>query len=241
MKLFSTPYFAHRGLHNDHSIAPENSIEAFRRAVDSGFGIELDVQRTKDGKIVVFHDYNLLRVCGADRFIYQHTYEELTQYTLYDSKERIPLFEDVLKLIGGKVPLLIELKIRGTDRELCEKTAAYLDHYPGDYCVESFNPYALFWFRTKRPAVRVGQLATDFIKYEGESPLYLRVLMQILITNYFTDPDFIAMDYNLCDWFLYRLHTRRRARFGWTFRSAAELQEYRDKFDCFIFEQKFSS
>ncbi|MDE6129711.1 MAG: glycerophosphodiester phosphodiesterase, partial [Lachnospiraceae bacterium] len=105
--------YAHRGLHDNASEAPENSMEAFQKAVDAGFGIELDVQLSADKIPVVFHDFSLKRACGVEGKVADYTYEELQQFTLFDSEQRIPQFCDVLKAVDGRVPLIIEDKIPG--------------------------------------------------------------------------------------------------------------------------------
>ena len=111
--------YAHRGLHDNATQAPENSMAAFRKAVDAGFGIELDIQLTKDKIPVVFHDFTLKRVCGGEGKICDYTYEELQQFHLCESTEKIPKFEDVLQMVDGKVPLIVEFKIERTDLSLC--------------------------------------------------------------------------------------------------------------------------
>lgn len=108
---FDHTMIAHRGLFDNHSEAPENSLAAFRKAVDQGFGIELDVQLTKDGKLVVFHDFDLKRMCGIHKKLTELTYAELEQYSLKDSTEKIPLFSAVLDLIAGRTPLVVEIKV----------------------------------------------------------------------------------------------------------------------------------
>ena len=108
--------YAHRGLHDNATEAPENSMAAFRKAADAGFGIELDIQLTKDKIPVVFHDFTLKRVCGGEGKISDYTYEELQQFHLCNSVEKIPKFEDVLKMVDGKVPLIVEFKIERTDQ-----------------------------------------------------------------------------------------------------------------------------
>ena len=129
-------YYAHRGLHDNISDAPENSLAAFQKAVDAGYGIELDVQMTADGKVVVVHDFNLKRISGVDKEIDQCTYEELQDYPIYGSDQRVPLFEDVLKAVDGKVPLIVELKYKEGSK-ICEKAQELLNSYTGIYCIES--------------------------------------------------------------------------------------------------------
>ena len=105
-------YYAHRGLHDNESEAPENTLAAFKKAVDQGYGIELDVQLTKDGQVVVAHDFTLKRNCGVNLDIDTLTYEELQRFPIFKSNERIPLFTDVLQVVDGKVPLIVELKYK---------------------------------------------------------------------------------------------------------------------------------
>ena len=119
-------------------------MAAFRRAKELGYGIELDVQLTKDSVMVVHHDYDLERTCGVRKYIRDLTYEELRRYRLMETGERIPRFVDVLREINGSVPLLVELKMETFHTRLCRLTAEALDHYKGLYCIESFHPYALY-------------------------------------------------------------------------------------------------
>jgi glycerophosphoryl diester phosphodiesterase len=139
---FIGKYFAHRGLHDNDTQAPENSMKAFLRAVEKGYGIELDVQLTKDRIPVVFHDYSLKRVCGVDKKVRDLTFEELRHLTLYQSKERVPKLVEVLKIIEGRVPLIVELKVEWDSVQTCKSTNEVLKKYKGRYCVESFSPFA---------------------------------------------------------------------------------------------------
>ncbi|MBR6381045.1 MAG: glycerophosphodiester phosphodiesterase, partial [Lachnospiraceae bacterium] len=116
--------FAHRGLFLKDQSVPENSLEAFRRAVAGGYGMELDVQLSKDGQVVVFHDDTLERVCGVKKRVDALTFAELRELRLYSTEEQIPLFSEVLETVGGKTPLIVELKNGPRNRELCEKTCA---------------------------------------------------------------------------------------------------------------------
>ena len=111
MRLFLThgKYYAHRGLHSE--TVPENSLPAFKLAVEHGYGMELDVQITADGVPVVFHDNTLSRMCGIDRGIHDYTLEELEQFALAGHEDiHIPTLASVLELVGGKVPLVVEIK-----------------------------------------------------------------------------------------------------------------------------------
>lgn len=241
MKTFSTRIFAHRGLHGDPDLIPENSMPAFSRAVTRGLGIEMDVRLTADGQAVLFHDDDLERLCGCTGTIETYTYEQLQLFPLNHSEERIPLLKDVLAMVHGRVPLLIEVKAHGIDLSVCRETAKLLDTYEGDYCIESFNPYVLYWFRRHRPLVPRGQLATDFIKDYPSVALIKRILMQPLLTNLLSCPDFISFSHVHRNLFSYRFWKKNRVTFGWTFRSPEEIHQCRNDFDYFIAENTFSS
>lgn len=100
---FLNRYYAHRGLFKNDSEAPENSLAAFRKAVESGYGIEFDVQLSKDDKLVVFHDAALKRMCGVEGHVWDYTLEELKQFSLLDSEEKIPTLEETLEVITRKL------------------------------------------------------------------------------------------------------------------------------------------
>lgn len=188
--LFRHPYYAHRGLHSGSAI-PENTLLAFRKAKDAGFGFEFDIRLTADNRLVVSHDNSLLRVFGVDKKIDECTYEELLQYRAADTDEHIPLFSEVLEQMEGKVPLIIEFKNGRNDRLLCELASALLDTYKGDFCVESFHPVIVRWFRRNRPTYIRGQLIGAVEK--KSVPIFLSgLLMHSAVTNALTRPNFIA-------------------------------------------------
>lgn len=234
---FRGVYYAHRGLHDNESDAPENSMEAFRRAVKAGYGIEMDVQLSKDGVPVVFHDFTLERVCGRPGKVCDYTYEELVQFPLYGSRERIPGFSDVLQMIDGRVPLIIELKIEWLDMTVCPLADALLRDYKGDYCIESFNPGALLWYRRYHNDVVRGQLADGFLK-SGEFKGALYFTLQNLLLNWMTKPDFVAYNHKYADNPSRRLCRRlyRNMAVAWTIKNQTELKEAKEKFDLFIFD-----
>ena len=231
-------HYAHRGLHDNASKAPENSLAAFRLAVESGYGIELDVQLSKDNIPVVFHDYSLKRMCGVDKKVHELTFDELQMLHLLNTQENIPLFRDVLTLIAGKVPLIVEIKIEGKDTHVCPIAAELLDGYAGDYCIESFNPLCLVWYRKNRPTVIRGQLASNFIaeKEPGNKALY--ICLQNLLLNCMTKPDFIAFDVKYAHMLSFSLCHRlyHTLCVAWTIRSQAQLDAARGRYDLFIFE-----
>ncbi len=231
--VFRGVNYAHRGLHSRDRSVPENSLPAFRQAAGEGYGIELDVRLSKDGKVVVFHDDTLDRVCGVHARVDELTWDELRALRLYGTGERIPLFSDVLHSIGGCEALIVELKNGPRNRELCEKTKAMLDGYRGNVCIESFNPLIVAWFRFHaRPIVR-GQLATSLRDYTGDGlNIASAFILHNTLLNFLSRPQFIAYQVSRRP-LLVRLCTSLGAlNIGWT--SHEPLNER--KRDAVIFE-----
>lgn len=184
--------FAHRGLHSRDLTVPENSPEAFRLAAEAGYGMELDVQLSKDGYVVVFHDDTLERVCGVQGRVDEYSLHELQQLSLCGTEQRIPLFSEVLGIVRGRGPLIVELKSGRRNRELCEKTCALLSDYRGDVCIESFNPTIVAWFRFHARDLVRGQLAMPARRYAaGVRPL-MSVMLSHGLMNFVSRPQFIA-------------------------------------------------
>lgn len=192
-------HYAHRGLHDD--VLPENSMAAFKAAVEKGYGMEFDLQLTKDKKVVVHHDRSLKRVCGVDKSIGELTYDELREIKLGDSDEATPLFSDVLKMVGGRVPMVIEVKNYDKISEICSLMWEELKNYDGEYCIESFHPIIVRWFKKNHPEVVRGQLMTRFTGKEenGYPNAVLAWLATNLFTNCLTRPDFEAYDHRYRD------------------------------------------
>lgn len=158
-ELFAKP-FAHRGLHGRGIV--ENSPSAFRAATEAGHGIELDVQVSADGEAIVFHDYDLKRLAGADRRLVDLPAADISTHRLTGTNEAIPTLEEVLALIGGRAPLLIEVKSPGRDvTPLCEAVKRALASYIGPVAVMSFNPAIGHWFARHAPDVLRGLVATE--------------------------------------------------------------------------------
>ena len=103
-------HYAHRGLHDSRQGVPENSLSAFRLAVQAGYGAELDVHLSRDGRLVVMHDESLKRTAGVERNICDMTAQELDACRLEGTEEKIPYLEEVLPLFAGKTPLVVEIK-----------------------------------------------------------------------------------------------------------------------------------
>lgn len=187
--------FAHRGLHTQDKVVPENSLEAFRLAAEAGYGIELDVQLSKDGYVVVFHDDTLDRVCGIHGRVDEFKYSELKKMSLCGTEQTIPLFTEVLDVINGRSALIVELKTGPRNRELCRKTYDILQDYNGDVCIESFNPLIVAWFRFHGKDLVRGQLAMPMREYDKDSasPAMAFALSRGL-TNFIARPQFEAYE-----------------------------------------------
>ena len=236
--LFQKKFFAHRGLHDNVTDAPENSMAAFHKAVEAGFGMELDVQVTKDGVPVIFHDFTLNRICGAEGKPAECTYEELQAYTLCNSGERIPRLSDMLALVDGRVPLIVEIKAETADVSCCVFIDEMLRAYKGAYCIESFNPMVLWWFRRNHKEAVRGQLSSNFRK-EGVYWNVFYFAMTHLLFNFLTKPDFIAYNHEFREEPGRRICRRlyRLPAAAWTIRSEQELAVVGEAFDVFIFER----
>ncbi|MDO4465747.1 MAG: glycerophosphodiester phosphodiesterase family protein [Bacillota bacterium] len=236
-KKFESVEIAHRGYFDNRKAYPENSLAAFQRAVENGFGIELDVQMTKDGKLVVFHDGTLTRMCKDERMLIDLTYEECQQFTLKKSNQKIPLYEDVLKVIDGKVPLIVEIKHEGNSLLTVEKTLEMMKDYKGLYVVESFDPKVVHWLKVNRPEIIRGQLAEDYSEKQGMNWFTKRILTNFML-NWWTKPDFVAFDFH-CRHFTCFKHMCSCFRFKkvvWTIKDAVQLEEAKKTFDVCIFD-----
>lgn len=238
MKAYKNVYIAHRGLFNEKEDIPENSLPAFKRAVEAGYGVELDVQLTIDKKLVVFHDSTLERMCSVNKKLTDCTYEELCEYSLVGTSEKIPLFSDVLSVIGGKVPLIVEIKTEGAYEELCEHSAKMLDCYNGEYCIESFNPFAVRWFKENRPEVVRGQLATDYFADNVNKSFIEKFVLTNMFLNQYTRPDFIAYNHKHTNAFSYRVCRKvfNPVNVAWTIKTQKELETAKKVYDVIIFD-----
>ena len=236
MNKFKAVMYAHRGLHNEDRA--ENSMSAFKAAVSGGYGIELDVRLSKDGRLVVFHDDTLDRVCGREGRVIDFTAEELATFKLNSTDDGIPLFSDVLSLVDGRVPLLVEIKEDPGVSAVSEATCEILKGYKGEFIIESFNPLSLRVVKKSYPQIPRGILSQRYYEYEKyRKPLYF--LLQSLLLNFLCRPAFIAYDHRHAKAFGLRLV---RGIFGvptlaWTVRSPEEeLVARKNGFDGIIFE-----
>ena len=188
--------YAHRGLHDD--TLPENSMGAFKAALDQGYGIELDLHLLRDGNLAVMHDSALKRTTGADGIIEDLATEELVHYRLNGTEETIPTFRQVLDLFDGKAPLVIELKpVGGNHAALTAKAVEMMEGYKGLYCMESFDPRVVSWLKKNRPDICRGQLTENHFASKGKVSPAVKFLLTHQMMNFLTMPDFVA--YKYCD------------------------------------------
>lgn len=243
LSRFKNRYFAHRGLHDNETDAPENSMAAFKKAVDANLGIELDIQLTKDNIPVVFHDFTLNRACGVDKRVNELTLKELRQLKLFKSDETIPTFKDFLNLVKGKVPLIIEYKTETLSSPLYDISVKYLDKYNGDYCIESFNPLCLKWFKKNRPQVIRGQLSTHFTRDKEKGNKALFFVLRNLLMNFIAKPDFIAFNFKHTDMLSFKINRSiyKVPAFAWTIKSENDVKAAEKHFDSYIFDSFFPS
>lgn len=224
--------YAHRGLHGNG--VPENSMAAFRLALENGYGIELDIHLLADGNLAVIHDASLKRTAGVDVMIESLTTEQLAKYPLEGTWETIPTFRQVLDLFAGNAPLIVELKPEnGNHAALAAAACEMLADYPGLYCMESFDPRCIRWLKKNRPNIVRGQLAHNSLhEGPGKVPYILRFLMTNLLSNFWNTPDFIA--YRFCD--RDRLGVRIARKF-WKIQGVSWTLQTQEEFDTAVDEK----
>ncbi len=234
-------HYAHRGLHAIHAGIPENSLRAFRLAVNNGYGAELDVRMSHDGRLVIMHDESLKRTTGANANVSGVTEQVLGQLTLEGTREKVPYLEDVLPLFDGKTPLLIEIKTENNNHvELTRKVVNLLKQYPSlDYMIESFDPRVLMWLRKHRPDIIRGQLRENLFRDENSTlnPL-LKFALTNMMGNFLSKPDFVACKYEEREELAPGLCRKLWGPqfFWWVVRSQEVADELADQEDKIIFE-----
>ena len=221
---------AHRGLWGNGLI--ENSLPAYKNAVDNGYPIEIDLYSSKDGTLFSFHDALLKRMTGAEGLIYEKTAQELKALNLLDSDEKIPTFDEVLSLIDGKVPLLIELKDQ-PDKSYVDKVVERLKEYKGEFAIQSFNPLYI---------KRVKELAPEFIRgilstktHSKALPFIKRQVVKNMLLNFLIKPDFIS--YSFEDLPLKKRKVKKIPLITWTITSKSDYEKIKPYVKNIIFEK----
>lgn len=228
--------FAHRGLHDHDRGVPENSLGAFAAAAEAGYGIELDVHLSHDGHVVVAHDPDLARVCGDALVIATSTLAQIQELHLLGTDERVPTLERVLDLVGGRVPVMVELKNpRGRVGRLESAVARRLLGTPWPVCLASFNPRTVGWFARQAPAVVRGQTAASF--RDVDMPAVARRALAGMAANRWTRPHFVSYELSaLPTPVAERWRASGRPLIAWTARTPDELTKAAAVADNVIFE-----
>ena len=232
IRPFAGRNFAHRGLHRADKSVPENSLPAFEAAAAAGYGAELDVHLTADNELVVFHDDVLTRMCGVSGNLEDFTLEELQQLSLAHTEQTLPTLEQVLAAIDGKTPLIIELKRGHNNRLLCELAWETLQNYNGDFCIESFDPFILRWFRKNAPEILRGQLTCSVQKFGKDVNPVVAFVMSRGLTNFLSRPQFIAHDVGKKSVLIRLSEAMGAMKFCWT----SKDWQYESENDAVIFE-----
>ncbi len=229
---------AHRGLHS--KTVPENSLSAFRLAIEHGYAIETDVRLSKDGALVLFHDDDLIRTCKIDKLVSECTLEQLSRIRLEGSEEKIPTLLEFLTLVNGQVPILLEIKdVQGANRKrYLRKIAAAFDGYEGEYAVQSFHPFLIKGYKKLHPEIPCGILATALSKKSdfGNS-VFWRIKAKVVKENaldFWVKPDFLS--YRAEDFPQKATERFQGIKLAWTVRSYATQEIVKNYADNIIFE-----
>jgi len=226
---------AHRGYHDSERKIPENSLAAFEEAVSKNFPAELDVRLLGDGTVCVFHDENTYRLTGIDRQVSLLSAADLSSFRIRGTDEKIPLLSEVLETVGGKVPLLIEIKSPGEAGALERNTAALLSSYRGKAAVQSFNPHTVRWFSEHAPGIPRGQISGRM--KDTDLPVLKKILTRTLLCAIYSRPHFVAFESAALPCVPCTLVRRRGTPLlAWTVRSRAEALRVRELCDNIIFE-----
>lgn len=223
---------AHRGLHDAES--PENTISAFGKAIDNGYAMEIDLQMSSDGVVVVFHDDNLKRVTGVDSPLCEKDLAFLKTLKICDSDEKIPTFEEFLAFIDGRQPVLIEIKDHKNVGVLEQKVADMLEDYKGEFALQSFNPFIVKWFADHTPQYLRGQLSCDFAN--EDLAWYKKYLLKNLFFIRYNKSQFVSYDIDSIKRAQILRLKKKMPIIAWTARSQDDVDSKKPYFDNIIFE-----
>jgi glycerophosphoryl diester phosphodiesterase len=182
---------AHRGLHDVG--VPENSLAAFEAAARAGYGIEFDIRLSADKQLVILHDASTGRMTAQRLTVSKRPASELTHLTLLETQQHIPLLDEALGAIGGRVPILIEVKKNIPMHTLGPLLIQSLQHYHGEIAVGSFDPRVLYWLRRHAPSIPRVQIAGSLP--DSPAPSLVRKIFRSMPFNAWTRPNAIVFDY----------------------------------------------
>jgi len=206
---------AHRGLHN--SQIPENTLPSFVKCVDKNYIIELDIHILSDNTIVVYHDHNLKKLTGVNKVIETLTYAQLSQIKI-SKKYTIPTLKQVMHIVNGKVPLLIEVKDVDNNSKFEEELVKILDSYKGEFAIQSTNPFVIDWFYKNRKDYVIGLIVFNDLNYK-------------ILKKYVKKIDFISVYKKQLPF------KTNKLVLGWTIRKQSEYEKYRFLCDNLICEK----
>ena len=214
INFLTSKLIAHRGLHNKDII--ENTITSFVKAMDNNFIIEFDIHMLKDKNIVVYHDYNLDRLTGINKVIETFDYLELSKIKI-KNKYMIPTLNQVLKVINGRVPILVEIKDLSDNKDFYELVATTLDNYNGEFAIQSMNPKIMDWFYKNRPNYIIGLIVFNELNYK-------------IFKKYIRKIDFISVYKKQLPF------KSKKVIIGWTIKNKKEYEKYKPLCDNLICE-----
>lgn len=222
---------AHRGAHNIEENIPENTLLAFKKAIEKNYIIELDVHLSKDGKVVVFHDDNMKRITGIDKQIKEMEYHDIKKLKVQNTKEHIPLLTDVLSLVAGKVPIIIELKYDVKCGLLEEEVIKIIKNYEGKVVLKSFRIATVLYLRKKYPNIITGLLIPNL-----NNKRYKKIKLLIPILNLVVNPDFISISIKSFPNKTISKIRKEKLVLGWTVKNVKDLPKYKNYCDNLICE-----
>ena len=205
---------AHRGLHT--SKIRENTLPSFIKCVDKNYVIELDIHLLTDNTIVVYHDHNLKKLTGVNKIIETLSYAQLSKIKI-SKKYTIPTLKQVMHIVDGKVPVLIEVKDVDNNSKFEEELVKILDDYNGEFAIQSTNPFVIDWFYKNRRDYVIGLIVFNDLKYK-------------LVKKYIRKIDFISVYKKQLPFKINKLVL------GWTIRKQSEYEKYKYLCDNLICE-----
>lgn len=206
---------AHRGLHDSNSI--ENTIKSFIKAIEKNYIIELDIHMLRDNRVVVYHDFNLKRLTGINKIIETLNYKELSKYKI-NKRYQIPTLNQVLQIVNGRVPILIEVKDLDENIKFYEKISTILENYNGKFAIQSTNPKVIDWFYKNKPNYIIGLIIFNELNYK-------------IFKKYTKKIDFLTV---------YKKQLPFKSKklvIGWTIKNEKEFIKYRPISDNLICEK----
>ena len=204
ISFLKSSLIAHRGVHNSN--IPENTLSAFVKCVDKNYIIELDIHILTDNTIVIYHDHNLKKLTGVNKVIEMLSYAQLSKIKI-NKKYTIPTLKQLLHILNGKVPILIEIKDMNNNSKLEEELVKILENYKGKFAIQSMNPFVIDWFYKNRKDYVIGLIIFNELNYN-------------IVKKYTNKIDFISV-YKKQLPFKTKLLT-----LGWTIRKESEYKKY---------------